>query len=856
MGGYLQGNLLNQNSSPIPSQLSGLPRDPREFVTGSFGPLTPIEPIGVDVPDPESGRAEPRRWQYPVGWNLPVGVPGTEGLKLTSFQNLRALADAYSVARACITLRQNEILGMEWDIGPTDEAEKRMHGDHEAYREFNERRAKLISFWRRPDPSYNDFHGFFRTVLEDMFVCDAVSLYLHPSRRPGKGVCGSDLAALDVLDGTTVRPLLDLRGGTPAPPNPAYQQYLWGVPRVDLMDIIMETDVEGMSAAKVREYRGDQLLYLRYYPRDWTPYGLSPIEQAIIPVMAGLAKQQYTLSYFDEGSIPGMFLTAGPDFSSPSQIATLQHALNSIAGDIGFKHKIIVLPPGCVPTPIKPVSLADDFDQLVMEWVLMAFDVQPFELGIIITRSAGAASVATPTSITGAAVDAQNEAARRKSLRPLLKFLKYTIFDFIIREVCGMDDMEWKWKGLEEDPMRTNPEGKARQYATLVASGILSVDEVREEIGRNPWGQTDTSEPVYYTPSSPVPIVWQASDTPVTANSGPSPADEAHEQALTELEEEEARDRKQRYGASGEQEGTVGEEGTRARETGPDGLLSNRKHPTPAHSSATPPSKDDRPTPKSLSVAWSPSAHRAMMTEFQKLQRITKKGRPLGSFKPQDIPLPIWEAMLEHEDTSDALTHGLHLASDWAHASRRDSAIELQMSSLTVPLGATFRKFLRHRLSESQFVAQAVKSISAALTGVVAVAADDAMPENLPASAHGGWEAIKTEIVTRRTAETESFLPSWLDDTDNLNEKVAVCEQLLRDAYEEAYERLGQFGKAITAAPPQDRSHLDDERAPVEAARNKPPRRRIQGDEEDLEEYYERDNMALPDGHENEVHGR
>ena len=1493
-----------------------------------------------------------------------------------SFQNLRALADSYSVARSCITLRQNEILGMEWDIGPTSEAEKQMYGDHGAYREFNERRQKLISFFRRPDPAFHDYHGWMRAILEDLFVIDAVSIYMHPSRRPGKGLCGSDLAALDVLDGTTVRPLLDLRGGPPIPPNPCfssdtevltqrgwitfdllttddtvatrspsgqfewqqpsrtlwfpytgdmvwlhssrvdqfvtpnhqvlyrsskgardlfapadyvanlttatipvtsnydapdmversfeidsskarkitmtgdqfaafmgmylsegcvvrtpkewrviisqtqkgkgyeefrqllidilgheprhaggswtfgsralgeylgqfgkskekwiprevldlskrqleifwhyyflgdgnychdqeviataskkmadglqevaqklgygaavreykqdtsliykvslrrtthpevassrvpydgyvgcatvpngtllvrrngqmcwsgncYQQYLWGVPRVDLMDIILEADIEGMSAAKVREYRGDQLLYLRYYPRDWTPYGLAPIEQAIIPIMAGLSKQQYTLNYFDEGchdaetevltdqgwkffadldhtervatyspdgkfewqtptayqrydwdgdllhfksdtvdvmvtpshrmmvasrthrngqrvlsewrfhtaqectdkselyiagttpqgyeghdtpfkvipsatqdlrdsdceralsivaemlpawrqnciaaveqaglhpsladwarkrlgcktmkigrnaywgepnrqahpavsdgwtidmhswcqfvglfvaegylrkqrksghydwtvalaqsekgkliefekilgatpfnwskrerengvyeytcnsrtlwetlhecgdgahnkrfpselldlaspyiedllygfyvgdgslrangsrsfatsskvladqiqeaffktgrvgnlcsyiarspygecqmfaiaesprehrllpqatevpyrgevfcvsvpnttlvtrrhgksvvlgqSIPGMFITAGPDLNTPTQIANFQHALNSIAGDIGYKHKIIVLPPGCTPTPIKPVSLADDFDQLVMEWVLMAFDIQPFELGIIITRSAGASSVATPTSITGAAVDAQNEAAKRKSLRPLLMYLKYAIFDLVIRDICGMTDMEWKWKGLTDDPMRINPEGKARQYQTLIASGILSVDEVREEIGRNPWGKQATSEPVYVAPSAPLPTVWNASEEPITTtnNNSPNPLDQEHEQAVTHLEEEEARAREQALGM-GSTEGKPGLIGrTREHEAGPDGRTRATNGPTPAHSSAkTPPTK--RPEKKSLSVTWSPSAHHAMMTEFQKLQRIVKKGRPLGAFKPRDIPLPIWEAMLEQEVAEDALSHGLRLASDWAHASRRDSAIDLQMSSLSAPLGSTFRKYLHNRLNADGFVDSVLLSFRSALKGIVDVAADDAHPDSLPDSALDGWRGIQSEVVTAKMAEIENTVRGWLDTIEELAPKVAMCEGFLRDTYEDAYGRLVEYGKLIAGPPIQDRSHLDDDRAPVTptTGRTSPSRRRTRSRKEE-EAHYASDN--------------
>ena len=82
--------------------------------------------------------------------------------------------------------------------------------------------------------------------------------------------------------------------------------------------------------------------------------------------MAGLGKQQYQLDFFREGSIPGMFISPGDVNMTPSQIRELQDALNALAGDVGFKHKIIVLPPGSKTDPQKPPDLATEFDSIVV----------------------------------------------------------------------------------------------------------------------------------------------------------------------------------------------------------------------------------------------------------------------------------------------------------------------------------------------------------------------------------------------------------------------------------------------------------------------------------------------------------
>jgi len=477
--------------------IQALPRPIADFLTGAFGPLSPLSPIGIDAPPEGSERPEPRRFQYPIGWNMPLGQPGTEGLKLATFANLRQYADVYSIVRACIQLRKDEILRLEWNVVPTEQAEKEMRGDVKAYEDFQSRRAEALAFFARPDRRWHGYHSWMSAMLEDFFVCDALTLYLHPSRKKGKGLLGSDLGALETLDGTTIRPLLDIRGGTPQPPAPAYQQYLWGVPRSDFLDIILNTDVEEMDEP-VDQYRADQLLYLPYVTRNWTPYGFPGVERALIPVITGLKRQTWALEYFcysddteiltregwrkfpelrgdeeyatrspagqfewqrgkddavyafdyddelvrfqsddvdalvtpnhrmlvqrsdeshttitlaekiellsaderaqlrflvpdgaqnerltvvplpqrqwysgrvycvsvpntvvlvrrngkamwcgqTEGSIPGLFIIPGPDVSTAQQIRTLQDSLNALANDTGYRHKIIVLPPG------------------------------------------------------------------------------------------------------------------------------------------------------------------------------------------------------------------------------------------------------------------------------------------------------------------------------------------------------------------------------------------------------------------------------------------------------------------------------------------------------------------------------
>lgn len=490
MNGYTYGNAYG----------NFLPRPPDTFTNGAFGPFSPILPVPVDAPE-ESGRPEPRREQYQVGWDLPTGEPGAEGLKLATFGTLRTLADLYSVARACIQLRKSEIRGLEWDIMPTTDAAKANKGSQKWYAQFGQRRAKALKFFRRPDPDYFSWNTFIDAFLEEILVFDALSLYLLPKRGKGmkKGLFGSDLDCLNLISGPTIRPLYGIHGEFPRPPAPAYQQYLYGVPRSDFTQLITDRDIEeaGLKGGEWTQFRGDQLIYLPMVPRRWTPYGFPPVERALIPIMSGLQKQGYALDFFREGTVPAVYISPGDTSMTPNQIRELQDALNAFAGDPAWHHKIIVLPPGSKVMPQRNAELADQFDEIVMNQVCMAFDVMPMELGIApkvsTTQSPGAANqMSKMTSST----------AQRKATKPMLIFV-CDIMNSILQNVCGQDDMRFMFEGIEEEE---DEERITSLTVEQIKNGLLSVDEGRDRLHLPPWGLPETSGPIYLSPAGPVPF--------------------------------------------------------------------------------------------------------------------------------------------------------------------------------------------------------------------------------------------------------------------------------------------------------------------------------------------------------------
>jgi Phage portal protein len=782
---------------------NSLPRDASIFTNGSFGPLNPIQPVGIDVPDPESGRSAPRRMQYPVGWNMPVGQPGTEGLKLVSFANLRMYADAYSVVRACIQVRKEEILGLDWDIVPTDEAQREMRLDAAAHQDFQERRAKALDFFKRPDPNYHDFTGWLGAVLEDVFVVDALSIYLHPSRVEGKGLLGSNLAALEVLDGTTIRPLLDIRGGTPRPPSPAYQQYLWGVPRTDLMDIILQADIEEMDEP-VAEYKADQLLYLPYTRRSWTPYGFPGIERAIVPVITGLKRQQFQLDYFSEGTIPGQFVIPGEDISTPAQIRQLQDTLNAIAGDQAWKHKIIVLPRGSNTKPQKPLDLASQFDEQLITTICMAYDVMPMELGVNPSSAGGQ----TPQA-TNQMAQASAEISKRKALKPMLQWLKSAIFDHILQDICGQDDMQWSWIGLES----TEDEAAMMEnIKTATSAGLMSIDEGRNRMGLPPWGLPLTSDPVYMSATGistlgtvdpsvadgyfgQQPIVTDTSSQPVgtpvgsaTPPSGaPVPPSSPQPAASAGLPSSGGRPRGGGGGA-------------------PAVIAPSAGTSTPLHQG-------------NVAAANAKKAlERAAASEFDALRRQLKKGRDITAWQNKyvsnDALAAVTKTFSQTRDITKAITAGKNVMKSADRLARRQNAMQNAATTVVSTLGTLAAGIHHPQVGPIKFIDNGVDTLAAGYEQVMSDAANHAASDysNVSPVVPGGFK----QIARDRAEQQRNFLTGLAQDVVSgqsnakLNQRLSLYAQSLRPAYEQAYGLSVLTGQAIgNEAPVDDPDYAD-----------------------------------------------
>src|SRR5207248_6986331 len=258
-----------------------------------------------------------------------------------SIAELRALAEAHDITRLAIETRKDQLEKLDWTIKPR--GLRRPSADSRA------RCDRLTRFWRRPDGE-RPFATWLRELLEDVLVIDAPALEIRHNR-------GGDLIGLDVVDGATIKLLIDDTGRRPKPPAPAYEQIIHGRPWKLLT--------------------ADELLYLPRNPRPHKAYGFSPVEQIVMTVNIGLRRQAMQLQHFTEGNVPPGLLNA-PDGWSPEQIRQFQEWFDSIlAGNTGNRTRLVWGPSGTKYQAFKEAPYKDDFDEWLARIVCYAFSLPP-----------------------------------------------------------------------------------------------------------------------------------------------------------------------------------------------------------------------------------------------------------------------------------------------------------------------------------------------------------------------------------------------------------------------------------------------------------------------------------------------
>lgn len=466
-----------------------LPR-PGNWATLPFGPGLPLVPGAIDPARPDSGRPEPRQYEYPVSWNL----TGTSN-RLTSWRLLRDAADKISLIRRCIEVRKDHMTGLDWDVvisqnaieGAAQRAGREV-GRADLEQKLRDRLSpeidRAVMFLETPDRGNGySFDQWLGMLLEEIFTLDALAIY--PRRT-----YGGDLFSFEILDGSTIKPLVNERGGRPLPPFPAYQQILYGFPRGEFTADVLE---DGMTVPDA--YASDQLFYSRRVVRVWTPYGYSAVEQALDDGDVWMRRHGWMRSEYTDGtSVAGVY-TIDSDSSTanwqPSQVLQYEREYNAAMRGSSFeRHQARFLPPGVkrVDGATGSDAIAEkykpDYDLHLLKLVAMHLDTTLPELGFTEAKGLGSEGYH----------EGQENVQNRKR-RPIIQYAE-AVITRLMRVHAGMPrELEFKFLGLddENDPGADDVEDKRQK------GGVLTLNERRDQLGLPRYTFEEADQPMIVT---------------------------------------------------------------------------------------------------------------------------------------------------------------------------------------------------------------------------------------------------------------------------------------------------------------------------------------------------------------------
>ena len=454
-----------------------LPRAPFS-ATVPFGPGNPIIPGAINPINPATGRPEPRRYEYQVAQNINI-VP----TRLVPFSTLRDAADSIDILRRCIEVTKSKMNGLQFDIVLGADASEKIAaesgGDHvramaKAREKYTDEINRMREFWENPDKANGyTWQDWINIAIEDILVIDALAVYPQPT-------VGGDLYGFQILDGSTIKPLIDDRGMRPMPPNAAFQQILYGFPRSEFAATEEDPKADG-------EFTSDQLAYMVRNRRSTTVYGFSPVERALPLADIYLRRQQWIRAEYTDGVMPELMFTTDEDWgTNPDLLLAYERILNDdLAGQTEHRKRARLLPKGL--TPIVNEGYGEKFKDTLDDYLVTSicghFGVQPAEIGFSPKNGLGGAGYA----------EGQAENGEALGIGPLANWISKQLTNLSYTYLGMPRELEFKLLTSE----RRDTEENARKNEIEVRSGGKSINERRSELGL----------PLLDTPQADMPIL-------------------------------------------------------------------------------------------------------------------------------------------------------------------------------------------------------------------------------------------------------------------------------------------------------------------------------------------------------------
>lgn len=421
---------FNASAQALIAQMKALQKSNSGVI---YSPGLPLQPQPGVNPD-----GIPRQYSFPLAYNTSV-VDRTHGrADIPPFEQLRYLAKMYSGITLPERVWLDMVPGLTLKIGLTPEMKAQGYDD----KDFQDDIDTYRKFFEKPDKRL-DYHSWLRKALRSQTQIDEVYVFKRRTR-------GGQLYALELVDGATMKPLLDDWGRIPEPPNFAYQQYLWGGLPGDWFTI-------------------DDMLHYQESPQDDSPFGFSRVERFIMEVNQALRKKQRDLAMFTEGNIPPgiMEVPEGSNWT-PDDIAKFQKLWNSLkAGNPAEQVRMQFTQPGMKYIKLDNGEILTDFDYFLYKISCGCYGISLADIGFV-------------EDIHKSSDKGQQNMMYRRTLQPVVMMYAKLFFTDVIHNDFNDQRFEASFQGYEEEEDRAQ---LATAYKEFAGFGAIAPSDVAHLMG-------------------------------------------------------------------------------------------------------------------------------------------------------------------------------------------------------------------------------------------------------------------------------------------------------------------------------------------------------------------------------------
>jgi hypothetical protein len=304
------------------------------------------------------------------------------------------------------------------------------------------------------------------------------------------------LAELHYVDAATIRPVFDMHGNPDVEipvTNKDGETHILPVSYVQVLD---NSPYGGSVSGEIAAYWPKKdLIYFMMHPQGSLAtfgYGLSPIEAVLSVVANILNADNYNGTYFEEGSFPPVILQLIGQTTERDLQRYREYLFQELQGNF---HRPAIMA-GNQEAKVINLKELTNRDMQFMDYMIFlarlltaAYGLSPQDIGIT-------------DDLNRATAEVQRDLSQAKGYGSILNLLKEIFNNEIIWKDFGYDDLEFDWVADDSLPK----EKMYEVYAEPAKIGLVTLNEAREKIGEQPYGDW-ADKPMVLTPNGWVPMM-------------------------------------------------------------------------------------------------------------------------------------------------------------------------------------------------------------------------------------------------------------------------------------------------------------------------------------------------------------